>query len=229
MAYNENPSYSLNATSISSIVTQVFTSSGTYTPTSGMKYCIIEVVGGGGGGGGTAGPSANFYSAGGGGGAGSYARKVSSAATIGASQTVTIGAAGTGGATGNNAGTNGGDTSLGSICIGKGGTGGSGSPGNAGANGGAGGVAGTGDLTFPGERGGFGIDTNGTVVQGNTSHGGNSFFGAGGAQLYNNSTTVAGDPGSIYGTGGGGGCGVSGTGINGGNGAAGVVIVTEYI
>jgi len=28
---------------------QVFTSSGTYTPTSGMKYCTIEVVGGGGG------------------------------------------------------------------------------------------------------------------------------------------------------------------------------------
>src|SRR6185369_10919632 len=30
----------------SSTVTQVFTSTGTYTPTANMKYCIIEVVGG---------------------------------------------------------------------------------------------------------------------------------------------------------------------------------------
>jgi hypothetical protein len=33
-----------------STVTQVFTASGTYTPTSGMKFCIIEVCGAGGGG-----------------------------------------------------------------------------------------------------------------------------------------------------------------------------------
>jgi hypothetical protein len=37
------------------VVTQVFTSTGanTYTPTAGMLYCIVEVLGGGGGSGGT--------------------------------------------------------------------------------------------------------------------------------------------------------------------------------
>src|SRR5690348_18057600 len=34
-----------------SVVTQVFTSSGTYTPTAGMLYCKVRIVGGGGAGG----------------------------------------------------------------------------------------------------------------------------------------------------------------------------------
>ena len=36
---------------VNSVVVQTFTGSGTYTPTTGMLYCTIEVVGGGGGGG----------------------------------------------------------------------------------------------------------------------------------------------------------------------------------
>jgi len=38
-----------------SVVMQVITITGTYTPTAGMQYCIIEVVGGGGGSGALAG------------------------------------------------------------------------------------------------------------------------------------------------------------------------------
>ena len=97
-----------------SVVTQVFTSSGTYTPTTGMDYCIVEVVGGGGGSGGIAATTtSNSLSPGGGG--GGYARKLFASATIGVSQTVTIGAGGTAGAAGNNNGGAGGTTSLGSL------------------------------------------------------------------------------------------------------------------
>ena len=41
------------ANPITQVVTQTFTSSGTYTPTAGMVFCIVEVQAGGGGGGGT--------------------------------------------------------------------------------------------------------------------------------------------------------------------------------
>ena len=64
---------------------QIFTSSGTYTPSPGMVYCIIEAVGSGGGGGGAQGAGSQVYT-GGGGGPGGYSRLVASAATIGASQ-----------------------------------------------------------------------------------------------------------------------------------------------
>src|SRR5579859_3128384 len=76
------------------VAVQVFTSTGTYTPTTGMKYCTIECLGGGGGGGGTAASGATVNTGGGGGGAGSYSRKTVTAATVGGSQAVTIGAAG---------------------------------------------------------------------------------------------------------------------------------------
>ena len=51
---------------------QVFTSSGTYTPTVGMSNCIVQCWGAGGGGGGGAGIST--FSNGGGGGAGSFSQ-----------------------------------------------------------------------------------------------------------------------------------------------------------
>src|ERR1700720_4672748 len=69
---------------------QVFTSSGTYTPSAGLVTAIIECVGGGGGGGGSAFSPTQVHG-GGGGGAGGYARAYKTASQIGASQTVTIG------------------------------------------------------------------------------------------------------------------------------------------
>src|SRR6185312_9114882 len=134
-----------------SIHTQVFTSSETYTPTSGMVYADAVAVGGGGAGGSTVtGPASTLAIAGGGGG-GEVAKKRVSAADIGASQTVTIGAAGAAGSAGNNNGGAGGDTSVGSLCIAKGGHGGSGQAGADIGGAAAGGTGGTGDETFDGE------------------------------------------------------------------------------
>jgi hypothetical protein len=147
-----------NLGAVGVIKKQVFAASGTYTPSANMLHCIIECVGGGGGGGGSAGTSGSIYG-GGGGGSGAYSRLLATAATIGASQTVTIGAAGTGGATGANNGTAGGDTSVGTLCIGKGGAfGGGGSSASSGI-GGLGGVAGTGDIAAAGNSAFNGVAT----------------------------------------------------------------------
>jgi hypothetical protein len=213
---------------ITRVAVQVFTGSGTYTPTTGMKYCVMEAVGGGGGGGGTA--TSAGSAAGGGGGGGSYAKKVSTAATVGASQTVTIGAAGTAGTAGNNAGGNGGDTSVGSICVGKGGTGGGGNAGAAAQSlGGAGGVAGTGDLTVVGGRGKNGGGAGITTVLVPSGEGGSSLFGQGAVAAQVSSSGNAPDSGTYGGGGSGGSCYNGGGAVAGGAGAPGLVVITEYL
>jgi hypothetical protein len=68
-----------------------------------MVYATIECWGGGGSGGSIVGPGVGKFN-GAGGGAGEYARKTVSAATVGSSQTVTIGAGGVAPAAGNNNG-----------------------------------------------------------------------------------------------------------------------------
>ena len=215
---------------VNSIVVQVFTSSGTYTPTAGMKFANIECVGSGGGGGGTANSAASTYAGGGGGGGGGYSRKLTTAATVGVSQVVTIGAAGTGGASGNNNGANGGDTSVGTICVGKGGGGGVGSAGTGTGGAGAGGTTGTGDFTVVGE--------DGEAFIGNTTPWGLTLLGVGGNAALafgiggnvQSSTPSTGGNGTLYGGGGAGGSSFNGNGAAaGGNGATGIVIITEYI
>src|SRR5262245_5050852 len=153
---------------------QVFTASGTYVPSANLISAIIECVGGGGGGGGVAGAGAYTYS-GAGGGSGSYSRAVKTAAQIGASQTVTIGAGGSAGTSAPGNGGNGGDTSVGALVIGKGGTGGGlyNGAGNA-VVGGAGGIAGTGDFTPVGNAGGVGGFN--TAAAFTDPFGGGSFF-----------------------------------------------------
>ena len=159
---------------------QVFAASGTYTPTPGMLYCVVECWGGGGGGGGCQSQTTATASAAGGG-SGGYSRIIATAATVGASQTATVGAGGTGAATGAASGGAGGDTSIGTLCVGKGGTGGAPAAGaGVGGNGGGGGVAGTGDLVIPGRPGGIGASasTSATVVAINAC-GGSSIYGGG--------------------------------------------------
>src|SRR5262249_6691442 len=105
---------------IASIAQQTFCGSGctttcsptcTYTPTSGMLFADATCTGGGGGGGGTPVTTAAQISAGGGGASGGVARGIFSAATIGVSQSLSIGAAGT---TGSNTGRRaGGNTQIG--------------------------------------------------------------------------------------------------------------------
>lgn len=210
---------------------QVFDLSGTYTPDPKMVFCIIEVVGGAGGSGGVDGTTGESKASAGGG-SGSYSRTVASAADIGASQTVTIGAGGTAG-TGSPVvnGGNGGDTSVGSLCIGKGGSG-STSIAAAGvlSTAGAGGVAGTGDVTIAGNAGGVGSGASITTVAANAGSGGASYFGGAprGVQA-GSSNVVAGIAGTT-------GSGASGAaahnsdnlaaGAAGGNGR---VVITEFL
>lgn len=223
------PSWAANA-AFTSINVQVFTSTGTYTPTSGMKYCIIECVGGGGGGGATTATGAATVSTGGGGGSGGYSRKFASAATIGVSQAVTIGAAGTAGATSGGNGGAGGTTSLGAICNAGGGNGGAGSGAVAFAisGGGGGATSGTGDVVAAGYCGGLGIG-NGTGGLGGSGFGASSAFGGGATGIYGTGAG-AGNVGVNYGAGGSGGqTGNNGAAVAGGAGSKGVVVVTEYI
>ena len=215
---------------ISSINIQTFKTSGTYTPTSGMIYCIVEMVGGGGGGGGTPTASGSTGAAGGAGGSGAYSRGIFSAATIGASQTITIGSGGTVAA--NTTGGNGGTTSLGVLMTAPGGTGGL--VGNAlgvsivyvgafGANPGTGGYINTGGV--PGELGALLLG--GNIVSGN---GGSSILGAGGLGV--TGTNAAGN--AALANSGSGGSGsivfaVTGTTQPGGLGGSGIVLITEFI
>lgn len=213
-----------------SVVSQIFTSSGTYTPTTGMLYCVIECVGSGGGGGGTATASVSNLSLGAGGGGGGYSRKVSSASTVGASQTVTVGAAGTGGSSGANAGAAGNDVSVGTICVGKGGAGGGGNTGSSVPFGGVGGVAGTGDFTVVGQNGIQGTTSAITVIQSVLGIGGMSALGFGFPGGPTTSTPQTGVAAQLYGAGGGGGSSFSANGAAaGGAGSKGIVVITEYV
>jgi hypothetical protein len=226
-----NAFVSIVGTSSLSVVIQAFTSSGTYTPTAGLKYCIVEICGGGGGGGGVSATAAGQVSAAGGGGGGGYSRGVYSNATIGASQVVTIGAGGAGGTSGGGIGSTGGTSSLGALQTASGGGGGNGSIAGATSfeNGGGGGLGTLGSINIPGQSGlaGWGIATTLNTVCG---AGGASFFGTGGVGSVHTLGTVGGDGGG-YGGGGGGAANAPSqvSGHAGGNGTSGVILITEFI
>lgn len=202
------------------ISTQVFTGNGTYTPTTGMKYCEVIVSGAGGGGGGVI--NSIGQECGGGGGAGGTSIKVFSAATIGASQTITIGTGGAGGTTSGTNGSTGGNTTFGALLTGNGGNGGHGNNGGT-SQGGAGGAASSGDINISGGGGGAGYasDSSSKTIGG---IGGASYWGGGGLG-YN--TNVAGDNGQAYGSGGSGAAGGT-LSVAGGTGKAGVIYIREY-
>lgn len=214
---------------------QTFTANGTYTPTDGMIYCIIEVVGGGGGGGGVDAPAIGHQCAAGGGGAGGYARIVVDAATIGASQSVTVGAGGNGGPAGNNAGSTGGTTSVGSIVSATGGVGGSGCPSAAFNNisGGLGGAGSGGDINSSGAPGSMGLSFIIAIVANYNSSGkgADSLYGGGGRSVSDTGpgAGVAGENATNYGSGGSGAASRATNSAAGGNGSGGIVIITEFI
>ena len=216
----------------------------TWTKQTGLRYVIVEAWGAGGGASAGAGSGRN-----GGGGGGGYNQKRIEAATLGATETVTV-------ATGGTTNASGGNSTFGAHVTGFGGGGGgfyittnvSGGGGggvtSAGANGLEGGAAGAGNPGNPiAGNGNFGASTESAM--------GGSFGGGGGANISN----AAGN--SLYGGGGGGqslntaggrtayagagglggvngangsvpgGGGGGGTTTN-GNGGAGRIIVTEY-
>jgi hypothetical protein len=215
------------------VAQQIFTSGGTYTPRTGLIYAVIECVGGGGGGGGVAGAS-GFVTGGGGGGGGSYARTIAIAATIGASQTITIGAGAAAGTTGGGTGSTGGSTSCGSICVAAGGVGGTGGGSAAIGSGGAGGAPGTSDFGAAGMSGNnapYSSSAATAQYQVGTTQGGNSGLGmgAGGKSTYSGGASITGTAGSNYGGGGSGAMSVNvAANAAGGAGAGGVCIITEY-
>lgn len=177
---------------------QVFATAGTFTYTrpAGLTRALIYCTGAGGG--------AGYGGAGGGGGT---AIKLVTAATLGATQTVTVGAGGTTANPGNAGGT----SSFGALCSA---TGGSGGRVAGGAYPGPGGIGTGGDQNLRGQGadgfvGGFG---------------GDSFWGGGGSGPSTDPTYSHGGGGSN----GGGGGSSSGSNDYGGNGGPGYVAVWEY-
>lgn len=228
-----SPNVTLSVTNpgITQVVIQTFNISGanTYTPTAGMKYCIVECIGAGGGGGGAGATSAVQAAAAGGGGGGGYGRAVFSAATIGVSQSVTIGTGGAAGSTAPGSGGNGTNTIFGAnLIVAAGGVGGTLS--NAGVlstvAGGAGGGVGLGTISVAGESGQPGFSIFSTTASFNSGSGGASAYGGGGA------SKVVSGAGITGGTPGGGGSGAATTNDiarAGGLGQDGYCIITEYI
>ncbi|HRH63226.1 MAG TPA: hypothetical protein PLI68_07850 [Bacteroidia bacterium] len=185
-----------------------------YTPPSGVKYIIVEMVGGGGGG-----STFNTFP-GGGGGAGGYLKFLISNPSSSYSYSI-----GSGGA----ANTNGGNTSFGSNVAGGGKN-----PGQVGnhQNGGPGGTntfsLGTLIIDAAGGGGSATMNINSTTIPG--GNGGSSFFGGSGRSI--NDGGVTGGNGEIN-TGGGGAGGGYAPGppilsSTGGAGGSGVIIIYEY-
>jgi len=202
---------------VANVTVQTFTANGTYTPTSGMKKCLLIAVGAGAAGGAVT----NLDESAGGGGAGGSAIKFVANSVIGSAQTVTIGIGGASGSSGTN-------TSVGVIVLATGGTVGA-LTGNtttigATANGGVGGVGSNSDLNMVGGAGERGVIFSKSL--GNGGRGGTSIFGGGGA---GSPTETAGCACGLYGGGGGGGSSSAGTDRAGGAGANGVVYILEFV
>ncbi|HBR1819110.1 hypothetical protein [Klebsiella pneumoniae] len=207
---------------------QIFYSSGIYTPTSGTKKVIVEMVGGGGGSAGSRAAGPGQIAVGGAGGAGSYA-KGSFTQNFNGVQ-VTVGAKGAGGTVSEPYASEGGTSSFGSLLSAAGGA--AGQPAgptssfpfstvaavvSAGANGAN--IIGT-----PGQGASASIAVNESVVI--ESPGGSSQFGAGG---FITAFNTKGINGSGYGAGGGPSkVNHAGAAVGGGDGSQGIVIIYEY-
>jgi hypothetical protein len=214
---------------------QKFTVAGlwTYTPDPAMECCTIECIGGGGAGGGASSLSATVLG-GGGGGSGGYSRVLKTAADIGFSQPVMVGAAGIGAA--NASGTDGGDTWVGAtfdtaLCAARGGKGGGvAHPTTDVIFTGDGGAPGIGDIAAAGTPGGPGQYGGGALYITSSADGGSSALGGGGlgSVIAGSSTPQDGNPGRNYGSGGGGGNTYHTGTAAGGNGSPGIIIITEF-
>jgi hypothetical protein len=209
------------------INTQIFTASGTYTPTAGTTKIRVRAVAGGGAGGGTQATSSIAAAAAGGGASGMYAEVGMANPGV---QTVTIGAGGV--AVSGGAGGAGGNTSFGALVVLIGGlgtsVGGAGTPPNvspSAAAGTGGTVPGTGVINFNnGTSAAPGFSLSLTQVIG--GGGGSNPFGSG---QQRNQVSGAGVIGSGYGSGGSGAAaGASTAALAGGNGQPGILIVDEY-
>jgi hypothetical protein len=191
---------------LNTVTTQVFTSSGTYTRPTGLAYALVYIKAGG-----ASGASSTTGGYGASGGEGEEAWGIFTAATIGASQTVTIGAGGAAVTLNTSAdGNAGGTTSFGALMTAGGAAGGTrGNFGGAPAAGGSGGTGGV--YHMRGAAGNVGSDTGGVTP----------LYNAGGGKGGGTYAAAA-----IANSGGGGGGGS--TGSNSGAGGSGICVVYEY-
>lgn len=219
---------------IAVVKVQTFSTTGTYTPSAGLQFALIDCTGAGAGGGGVPSTGSGISVGAGGGGSGAHSQALVSAATVGASKSVTIGAGGVGGGPGQVDGGVGGTTSVGALCSATGGNGGgaSGASSAGGSGAGASALFGVGNvLTAPGNPGGYGGYTSqGFFMSINAGFGANSPFGAGGIPIGVSGTGAA---NGLVGLG----CGTGGSGAvtgnqagpaQGGPGTGGCVTITEY-
>jgi len=201
-----SPTNSLNANTNPVVRTYLNAASpATWTKPTGLKYVTVEVQAAGGTGADGTDEGATGK-AGGGGGGGGYSKKLIAVASLGATETVTIGAVGN-------------SSSFGTHLSATAGSNGSGRVG------GAGGTGSSGDINLGGSDGATANLSSASSTTG--GQGGNSFLGGGGKGGYGASGN--GSAGKVYGGGGGGGGAVdAGTMGTGGTGAEAIVIVTEY-
>jgi hypothetical protein len=215
-------------------VVQVFNASGTYFPSPGLTFAVVECLGGGGGGGGVQTGNAVQQLGGGGGGGGGYSRKTLDAMPLLGGVAVMVGAGGVPGTTNV-------VTSFGLFCVANGGGGGMGNTaGGGGTNdqygqpgAGAPFLGAAGDVASGGNCGSLGYvnlaatDPQMVIWGGNGAAGpwGGAAIGAG----LGGNGFAPGNPGNGPGAGG------SGAILNmivgddgGGAGAAGLCVVTEY-
>jgi hypothetical protein len=208
----------------------VFTASGTWTkPATVLSTTIVKVIVVGAGGGGGGGSTSSGCAGAGGGGAGGYSIRWIAGASLGSSESVTVGTGGSGGGAGG-AGSAGNSSSFGSLLSATGGSGGSPSVNDKNAGtGGSGGAGSTGDINGGGQAGGPGSAGSAGNFSGSGGMGGSSLMGGGGmAGAATSGTPQSGSNGTNYGAGGGGGQGDGVSGLSGGNGSDGIVIVEWF-
>lgn len=212
-------------------ITVISVSNAAWTPQPDTKVIEFTAIGAGGGAGGVSGQGSGTAATSGGGGAGAAAIKTVS--VIDASYSITIGAGGSGGAAGNNAGATGGTTTV--IDNGPGtnvslscpgGAGGFGDLGSSGYNsvaGGTGAIATGGDVNVRGGDGTSGVKSSGFASS--FGNGGSSILGGG----PRGGSSGDGFDADTYGAAGGGVAtrGVSSN-FSGGDGHQGVVIIREF-
>ncbi len=206
-------------------VIRVYTAGATWTKPANLKAARVRVVGAGGGAGGCTGAGTG-RSASGGGGGGGYSEDFIPVASLGATEAVTVGAAGTGGTDGTTDGGTGGTSSFGAHGSATGGAGGkaggTSSTANAAVLGGAGGVGSGGLVNATGQAGSGGL-----VIGAPPSISGNGGASVLGGGALGRTAVAAGLAGGNYGAGGGGAL-ASTANQTGGAGAVGAVIVEEF-
>ena len=210
---------------LSHVSTQIYTSSDTWTKPAGLKMVRVHVVGAGGGGLSVAG-SGSGNGAGAGGASGGYSFAMVLTASLLASETVTVGAAGA-------VGTAGGNSAFGGHALASGGGSGSAAARSTSIQSGgsaSGGAATAGDVNVSGTTGFRGLSFGSTADLAIGGVGASTPWGNGGrgAQDSNPANGVAAPTaGTGYGAGGGGGA-YAGTQRAAAAGSAGIVIVEEY-